>query len=217
MANKPREVKDEPTDRTRAAKAGVAPAGDQSVEKAGEGDQGAGAGDEGEGDEGGAGEDEGEQAGEQAEPKRQVAYIAEASGSKSPMALAMLLDACERFGVNPEQDHRPMELLSWKFRPANPVEQIPASVTLVTAGGVKLVHYAEASYPMDPDTEDRLRNVFNCWRKDKDGTKVPTPLPEDLTLPEGAVTGLVATDDHVYRQGYLRAGGKAEAIRRGRR
>lgn len=214
MANKPREVKDEPTDRTRAAKAGAAPAGDQSVEKAGEGDQGAGAGDEGEGDEGGAGE--GEQAGEQAEP-RQVAYIAEASGSKSPMALAMLLDACERFGVNPEQDHRPMELLSWKFRPANPVEQIPASVTLVTAGGVKLVHYAEASYPMDPDTEDRLRNVFNCWRKDKDGTKVPTPLPEDLTLPEGAVTGLVATDDHVYRQGYLRSGGKAEAVRRGRR
>lgn len=143
-------------------------------------------------------------------------FVAEVSGNQSKQAVDLLLDACELFGVNPEQDQRPVELLSWRYRAANRVEQIPASVTLVTAGGQKLVHYADPSYPMDPDTIERLRNVFNAYRKDKDGTRIPLPLPTDLTLPEGAVTGLVASDDHVYRRGYLREGGRTESQRRRR-
>lgn len=223
MANKPREVKDEPTDRTRAA-AKAAPA-DQGAAAA---DAGAAAADQA-GEDGGEGDGEGDgDGGDQPAPAPapapaaapaapKIAYVAEARGNTSKVALDLLLDACELFGVNPERDQRPVELLSWRYREESQVEQVPASVTLVTAGGLKVVHYADPAYPMDPDTTERLRNVFNAWKKDKDGTKVPLPLPTDLTLPETAVTGLVQAEGHVYRQGYLRSGGKTEAARRGRR
>lgn len=229
MAKKPREVKDEPTDRTGLAD----PAGGPQVEPTNDGE---GDGQDGEGDDGGEGEGDGEGGGVPTPPdpappappaqapapkaaaaQPVIAYVPDAGGNRGRTALDLLLDACELYGVNPEQDQRPVELLSWRYRDGDPREQLPASVTLVTAGGLKIVHYADPAYPVDPETTERLRNVFGAWRKDKDGTRVPLPLPTDLTLPEGAVTGLAKTEDHVYRRGYLREGGKAEAARRGRR
>ena len=212
MSRKPKEVKDEPTDRTGAAAPGNP--GDPTTATA------TADTDKGEGDGEGEGEDDlnDPSGGPTVEPSPlPPSYVKEADGNRSPAPLNLLLDACELFGINPEADHRPVELMAWRYRSANPVEQLPASVTLITAGGVKLVHYADPAFPMDPDTQERLRNVFNAWKKDKDGTRTALPLPTDLTLPEGAVTGLVQAEGHVYRQGYLRGGGKAEAIRRGRR
>jgi hypothetical protein len=146
-----------------------------------------------------------------------VSFVPESRGVSSRDALDLLLDACELYGVNPEQFHVPTELMSWSYQPANRVERTPASVTLVTAGGQKLRHYADPSFPMEPETEERLRNIFGAWRKDKDGTRIPAQLPDDLTLPETAVTGIPVSTDHVYQRGYVREGGKAEAARRGRR
>lgn len=236
MASKPGEVKDEPTDRNSLAD----PSGGPQVEGTGDGD----GNDDGNGDADGDGDGDGTGDGgtepkaaalkgekpkadpKGKQPKQPPApapavtlpdFVAEATGNRSEEARDLLLDACERYGINPVQDQRPVELSAWKYRPANAVEQVPASVTLVTAGGLKIVHYEDDAYPADPETEERLRNVFGAWRKDKDGTRVALPLPTDMTLPQGAVTGLAMTDDHVYRRGYLREGGKTEAQRRGRR
>lgn len=229
MAKKPREVKDEPTDRTGLVDQSGGPqvegTGTDDAADTADGEDGDDDGQDDAGDDGAAGDQPpappAPPAPKAPPPAKAAApapaYVVEASGNKSARALAILLDACELFGVNPEQDQRPVELLSWRYRPGDPREQLPESVTLVTAGGVKIVHYADPAYPMDPDTTERLRAVFGAYRKDKDGTRVPLPLPTDLTLPEGAVTGLVQSDEHVYRRGYLREGGRAEAVRRGRR
>lgn len=222
------EVKDEPTDRTAVAPGNPGdPAAATAATDPQDGADGADDtdGEDGEGDQPPAPAPQAPPAPAPAPPAAApqaaakapaVVYVAEAGANTTKAALDLLLDACELFGVNPERDQRPVELLSWRYRADNPVDQVPAHVTLVTAGGLKLVHYADPAFPMEPDTLERLRNVFNAWKKDKDGTKVPLPLPEDLTLPEGAVTGLVQADAHVYRQGYLRSGGKTEAARRRR-
>jgi hypothetical protein len=144
------------------------------------------------------------------------AFLPETDGRNGQREVNLLLDACERYGVNPEVDARPVELLSWRYYAADPTERTPAAVVIVTAGGQKLKHWDDPSYPMDPDTEERLRNIFGAWKKDKDGTRIPTQLPGELTLPESAVTGLVQSDDHQYKRGYLREGGKVEADRRRR-
>jgi hypothetical protein len=139
---------------------------------------------------------------------------------------ALLLNACEVFGVNPDPDTLPPELKGWKFYKGNRLEGRPDSVVLVTHGGVKLTWFASAQHPdagllstqgaqYDAATETRLRAVFRAWRQDPKTKEVqPTALPEDLTLPQQAVTGLSDAQAHVYKDGYLQAGGKKEATRR---
>lgn len=127
----------------------------------------------------------------------------------------LLLDACNLYGVNPDQTLPPYqgrgagpfkELMNWRFIPGNDGAGIPDSVSLVTVGGTKVRHYADPDFPMDPDTETRLRNVFHAWRTDpKTNEIVALPLPDDLTLPPAAVSGRVnANAGHQYRGGYLR-------------
>lgn len=126
-----------------------------------------------------------------------------------------LMDACERYGVNPDPDIKPIELNKWNYYPEDVVTGVPGYIQMVTGGGIKIRHYDDPDWPMDQDTEERLRNVFRSFAIDPD-TKLPkpTPLPEDLTLPIEAVTGIPRKEDHRYRGGYLRSGGKTEAARR---
>jgi hypothetical protein len=133
----------------------------------------------------------------------------------SPDQKELLLDACRRFNVDPTVERTPRELLKWRCEPANRLTRVPASVTIVTAGGVKLKHYDDPDYPMDQDTEETLARIFSAFAKDpKTKELIRLPLPEDLALPITAVTGYPQTADHQYRRGYLREGGKKEADRR---
>lgn len=134
----------------------------------------------------------------------------------SPHAKQLLLEACERFGISPAAEERPRELLAWNYYPARPLEDVPAAVVLVTAGGVKLKHFADPAYPMDPETEETLRRWLKAWARDAKDPQiiVPAELPDDLTLPHPAVTGLSEDRSHRYARGYLREGGKKEAAKR---
>jgi len=132
----------------------------------------------------------------------------------SPAMKELLLDACERFNVDPTLERVPRELLKWRYEPANRLTRVPAAVVIVTSGGVKLKHYEDPDYPMDQDTEETLARIFGAFAKDADKNVVRTPLPEDLALPIQAVTGIPQTADHVFRRGYLREGGKKEADKR---
>jgi hypothetical protein len=139
------------------------------------------------------------------------------NGDSEPNEAAklLLLDACDRFGVVPTKEVRPKELLAWNYYGERVQDGVPASVVIVTAGGVKLRHYEDPDYPMEPETEERLAIIFNAYRIDKDtGKPIRMPLPTDLALPLAAVTGIPTRQDHVYRRGYLKEGGRAEANRR---
>lgn len=141
----------------------------------------------------------------------------------SPAAKELLLDACERFGIDPTEQSQPRELLNWKYLHEDRRQRIPAAVVLVTGGGVKLHIFADPDYMapgctqpgMNQDTEETLARIFQAFKKDpktKEVTRIP--LPEDMALPEPAVTGHATTTAHRYRRGYLREGGKEEANRR---
>jgi hypothetical protein len=135
----------------------------------------------------------------------------------------LLLDACDRFGVDPTEESNPRELINWKYYHEDVRNRVPASVVLVTAGGVKVRHYADPDYlapgctelAMDQDTEEILARIFGAFTKDPQTKEIRrTALPKDLALPPQAVTGLSQAKDHQYRRGYLREGGKVEADRR---
>lgn len=140
---------------------------------------------------------------------------------------ALLLDACERFGIDPtihdQEGDSPQELASWKWYPGQPAKRVPASVVVVTSGGVKLRHYERpdfmaalcTEFAMDQDTEERLARIFNAFKRDPKTKEIMRlPLPEDLALPVHAITGVSGTTEHIYRRGYLREGGKKEADKR---
>lgn len=133
----------------------------------------------------------------------------------SPAAKELLLDACEAFGVNPIVEADPGELLSWNYYPGDRMGRFPASVVIVTYGGVKLKWFADRNHPMDPTTEEILARLFKAFKTDAKTQAVErTALPADLALPIAAITGKAGTERHVYRRGYLREGGKTEATRR---
>lgn len=116
---------------------------------------------------------------------------------------ALLAEACYVFGINPDPTLKPRELAAYRFDKGDPdaVTPIPAYVSMVTSGGLKV------RYPIDDDTEMRLRTVYNCFRANpKTGEKEELPLPPDLTLPRAAVDGVVRSTEHQYRTGYLREG-----------
>lgn len=133
---------------------------------------------------------------------------------KSAAGAALLLEACNTYGVDPDltlpvyagHGAGPFrELMAWKFYPGNEAAGVPDAVNIVTVGGVKVRHYADPDFPMDPDTENRLRGVFHAWKTDpKTNEVVPIPLPDDLTLPRTAVTGQSESTAHTYKGGYLK-------------
>jgi hypothetical protein len=123
----------------------------------------------------------------------------------------LLGEACLIYGINPDPKVRPVELpfSAWRFYPGDPLDDQPDRVALVTAGGLKLFH------PPTDDTLSKLRAAFSLQRTNpKTGEIFYAPLPEDLTLPRSLIDGRVRSDAHVYKGGYLRSGGKAEADRR---
>lgn len=134
---------------------------------------------------------------------------------KGQAGAVLLLDACNLFGVNPDtalpifqgRGTGPFrELLAWRFYPGNEAAGVPDAVGLVTVGGVKIKHFADPDFPMDPDTENRLRQVFHAWRTNPKTNEIEAlPLPDDLTLPRAAVSSQVNPNaGHQIRGGYLR-------------
>lgn len=134
---------------------------------------------------------------------------------KAHRGAALLLEACNVFGVNPDmalplyqgRGRGPFrELMAWKFYPGDERAGLPDAVALVTVGGTKVKIFADPDFPMDADTEDRLRNVFHAWKTDpKTNEIVALPLPEDLTLPRAAVSSQANPNaGHVFQGGYLR-------------
>jgi hypothetical protein len=120
---------------------------------------------------------------------------------------ALFQQACHVYGIDPNPDVRPREVLQWKFYPET--VDTPEHVTLVTAGGQKL------SFPPDEPTFEKLRQIFRVNRVNEKGERVEGVLPADLALPLPMITGFPERSGaHVYRRGYLREGGKAEANRR---
>jgi hypothetical protein len=158
-------------------------------------------------------------------PKKPAILVRESTGRSDAKATDLLVEACERFGVNPDAslpDWTPKikpgvatkELMAWRFYPGDPNAGEPDSVVIVTAGGIKLRHYADPDYPMDQPTEDTLARLLHAFTRTEAGEVVRIALPGDLTLPATAVTGVVGSTDHVYQKGYLKEGGKTEAARR---
>jgi hypothetical protein len=144
-----------------------------------------------------------------------VKVAPDANGRKDAQAVDLLLEACDLFGVNPDPDVRPVELLSWRYYPADRRTDTPAKVVIVTAGGQKLGIWEDPDVPLEADTEETLRNIFGAFDVDPvTKAKVPGQLPPDLTLPRTAVTGISDRTDHVYKGGYLRSGGRREGARR---
>lgn len=120
-----------------------------------------------------------------------------------PMERRILAEACYVFGLNPDPTLKPRELAQYRFDQGDPhaASPVPPYVSLVTAGGLKL------RYPIDDDTETRLRTVYNCFRANpRTGEREALPLPPDLTLPREAVDGVVRSSEHQYRTGYLKEG-----------
>jgi hypothetical protein len=128
----------------------------------------------------------------------------------SPEERRLLAEACYVFGIDPDPTLKPRELASYRYDAGDPnaATPIPAYVSLGTSGGLKI------RYPMDEDTETRLRVVYNAFRVNKAGEREVLPLPADLTLPRSNVDGIVRSSEHQYRTGYLKEGGKAEAEKR---
>lgn len=139
----------------------------------------------------------------------------------------LLMLVCDLFGVDPNPSlpvfqagkhvatatTKFRELMSWKFTPGDPMAGVADKVTIVTAGGRKLT--VDSNGQFDSDTENVLRQAFQAFRVNPaTNEKEPIALPRDLTLPVEAVLGVVMSDRHQYRRGYLREGGKREADRR---
>jgi hypothetical protein len=140
--------------------------------------------------------------------------VREVNGNNSPAAIALLLEACDIYGVNPAADKKPQELLAWRYAKGedDPARVAPDAVIITTAGGLKIKHWDDPAEPMDQDTMDRLRRVFGCYQIDpKTRTTVVHDLPADLTLPAAVVTGTGTSDAHRYQGGYLKSGGKRAA------
>jgi HAMP domain-containing protein len=128
-----------------------------------------------------------------------------------PAQVELIAEACYVFGINPDPALKPRELAAHRIDQGEPdgTPPVPASVVLVTAGGLKI------RYPIDDDTDTRLHIVYNAFRVNKDtGDREMLPLPGDLTLPRENVDGIVRAQEHVYRSGYLKEGGAAERERR---
>lgn len=137
--------------------------------------------------------------------------VTEVNGRMDAVAVALLLEACEIYGVNPSKRAKPQELLAWRFYGSQDESQ-PDAVTFVTGGGLKVKHWDDPNMPMDLDTVDRLRKTFGCYRIDPKTKEVTVlDLPQDLTLPRVSVDGVSGTTDHRYEGGYLRSGGKTAA------
>lgn len=175
-------------------------------------------------------------AGEQ--PQQPTAVIGVIQGSPEDRARAqfasrqgtdLLLRACRRLGINPDQDlpvydarkNKPQDattrafrqLLSWQFYPAHDSADGLDAVALVTAGGVKVRMDANGNF--DEDSMSRLRQAFGAFRLNPSTREMePQPLPGDLALPLPAILGFPIKADHVYRGGYANAGGREEAARR---
>ncbi len=135
-------------------------------------------------------------------------------GIASDVAAQLLAEACYVFGIDPNPKLKPLELAKWRFIAGDPdgLPPLPAAVSLVTSGGTKI------QYPIDDDTEYRLRVIYNAFVIDKStNEKKILPLPQDLTLPRQYVDGIVRSNEHQYRTGYLREGGKVEAEKRAER
>lgn len=135
----------------------------------------------------------------------------------SRRGLELLADACDIYGIDPNPDKVPQELLDWKHHPEDRARGIQEHVALVTAGGKKFRHYWDGviNEDRDPDTATQIRNCLGLWAIDPDSRQmVPLPIPTDLTLPDTAVTGIATRTDHRYERGYMREGGRAEAFRR---
>jgi hypothetical protein len=106
----------------------------------------------------------------------------------------LLMRACERFGVNPDREVHPQELEAWRFIPADPIEQRPASVRFVTSGGIRIRFYEDDT--IDAATEERLRVEFHAYRIDEKKQRISLPLPSNLTLPRPLVTGISESTAH---------------------
>jgi hypothetical protein len=101
-----------------------------------------------------------------------------------PTHRLILAEACGIFGINPDPDAKPRELLSVRAL-GNPRYFEEPAVRFVTAGGKKL------RWPIDADTERTLRHeIFGAIKKRGD-VVIELPLPTDLTLPDPARTGIV--------------------------
>lgn len=120
----------------------------------------------------------------------------------------LILHVCQLFGVNPAKDARPQELLTFTYYQGAAEDDIPDAVSLVTGNGLKLKVFADDS--IAEDSIPLLAAVFGVQRE-KDGSY---NLPEDVTLPRVACTGVSASTEHQYKGGYLKSGGKQEAARR---
>lgn len=131
-------------------------------------------------------------------PKMQL--VPEATGRTSKDALELLLDVCERFGVNPDAAQVPAELAAWRWYPGDHRKRVPASVVIVTAGGVKLRGWADPDYPLDEDTADALRRHLKLFRTNPKTKEVePLPIPAEPILPDLAVTGMPVPEDQVVK------------------
>ncbi len=144
--------------------------------------------------------------------------VPEVNGCQATHAITLLLECCERFGIEPFANQFPKELLSWRFYPGSdmPGRISPDAVVVVTAGGLKIKHYDDGT--LDGDTEERLRAVFHAFEIDPVTKRmIPLPLPDDLHLPRTVLTCEVASSEHVYDGGYLQAGGPDAAEEKERR
>lgn len=131
-------------------------------------------------------------------PRSRPTTPASTEGSPLPEQLEAL---CRRFGINPDPEAG--EILA--FRLTDATRDQPATVVVVTAGGLKLTATGEAADRFDEGTEQRLRQVFRCYRTDpKTKETIVLPLPEDLTLPAPLRTGISGSTAHRYEGGYLR-------------
>jgi len=122
-------------------------------------------------------------------------------------AAVLFAEACEVYGINPDPDAR--EIISEAvFYPGDrlAVPPTPDRVQFVTAGGLKV------SQPMTEPFEEQLRRWLKAFRMNKlTGELEPVDLPDDLTLPREAVTGISTRTDHRYEGGYLRSRALASA------
>jgi len=102
---------------------------------------------------------------------------------------ALMAEAGETFNVDPDPEANPRQVLA--VRPGGDPEYLQeAWICFVTAGGLKI------RWPLDGDTEDRLRRVFGCFVKrwnprTRQDETITLPLPDDLRLPAEQRTGIV--------------------------